>query len=287
MSDEVSVTDQVEYQPQPLIDVDPPAPVADDKKPDEVKEEPAPPADDKTGNAETPEQAEEKRQSRRARARERAAAELAAAQTEARLLRERLASFEKPVQKDESAEPKREQFEDYEAYLERRAEWIADQKVEQRLNAERQQRESAERQNTAKTQQERVAQDWGKRESEFIKKTPDYVETVTPFVEQEIGVLSDPARQAIIESGPQVLHHLATHPDEVERIAALSPLRQSAEILKLEESVSKPAPARLPTAPDPIKPVPQGRNAPAGYSDNMSTDEYKAWRKTQGATWAR
>lgn len=287
MPDDAVTVDQQPYTPEPLIDVDPPAPAADDKKPET---DPAPtPADEKAPEevTETPEQQEQKRQSRRARARERAAAELAAAQTEARLLREQLARLDRPASPEPSGEPKREDFTDFETFLEKRAEWIADQKVEQRLKADREARESSERQTKAQAQQTQVAQVWEKREREFRAKTPDYVDVVTPFVDQEIGVLADPARQAIIESGPQVLHYLATHPDDVDRIAALPALRQASEIFKLEDVVSKPAPKKVSEAPAPIKALPQGRSAPNGYNDNMTDAEYREWRKSGGARWAR
>lgn len=287
-NDGVTVDQQL-YVPEALIDVDPPAPAAEAQKAEENTSDPAPPADDKKPEevTETPEQQEQKRQSRRARARERAAAELAAAQTEARLLREQLARLDRPTSPESSGEPKREDFPDDWTFLEKRTEWIADQKVEQRLKAEREAREASERQTKAKTQQEQVAQEWEKREREFRAKTPDYVDVVTPFVEREIGAFADPARQAIIESGPQVLHYLATHPDEVERISALPQLRQASEIFKLEDAVNKPAPKRVSKAPDPITPLPQGRSAPNGYSDNMTDSEYREWRKSQGARWAR
>ena len=150
MSENGDTVDTTDYQPQPLIDVDPPAPDAEEQKTEETPSPAAAAEETKPEAAETPEQQEARKQSRRARARERAAAELAAAQTEARLLREQLARLNSHPQQEASGEPKREQFDDYETYLEKRAEWIADQKVEQRLKAERDERQVSERQNQAK-----------------------------------------------------------------------------------------------------------------------------------------
>lgn len=266
------------------IDVDPPAPDADAKK----SEAPVPDADDQKPVEETAEQQEERKQSRRARAREREAAALASAQTEARLLREQLAEARRQATpQQESGEPKREDFDDYESYLKADARWTAKQELAefQKRNVAASSQQAA--QTSEQARQQEVAQEWNKREKAVIAKIPDYLETVEPFVNDELGQFSDQARQSIVESGPQVLHYLATHPDDVERIAKLSPLRQAIEIGKLEDKTKVPAARTVSKAPAPITPAPQGRNAAPGYSENMSDQEYREWRKSQGATWAR
>lgn len=264
----------------------PPAAAAEDKKPE--PNEGDPPA------SETTEQQEARKQSKFQRRLERQKTARIQAETEARLLRERVATLEAQSQaKPGTGEPQRDQFESYEAYIEARADWRADQKVKEALDADRKASQAREQQGRQSQGMEQVAQSWTKRETEFQATAKDYLDVVTPFVEEDLGSFSQPARAAIVESdiGPQVLYHLAQNPDEAERIAALSPVRQVAELGKIEVSLSKaaetPAPAKVSKAPAPITPVKSGRSTVQGFNDNMSDAEYREWRKNHGARWAR
>lgn len=263
-----------------------PAPGADDQKPNLPPEGEAPPE----AVTETTEQQEAKRQSKFQRRLDRQKSARVAAETELRLTKERLAQLEAQPksQQPDSGEPKREAYQDYESYLRAVTKYDAEQVTTKQLKAEREDRQSREQHSRATASQEKLAKDWSEREISFQAASKDYTEVVTPFVEEELGQFSDVARRAIVESevGPQVLYHLAKNPDEAERIADLSPVRQVAELGKLEAKM--PAVARkTSTAPAPIKPVASGRTASHGLSENDSQAEYEAKRKTQGARWAR
>lgn len=93
--------------------------------------------------------------------------------------------------------------------------------------------------------------------------------------------------RALIESdmAPQLMHHLTTNPDEVERIAAFSPARQGVELGKLEAKLSA-APVKTSKAPPPISPI-GGAKANTGDLSKASMDDYIAMRKKQGAAWSR
>lgn len=269
--------------PPSLIDetpVTPPVPATDDKKADE------PAATDET--AETPEQAEEKKQSRRQRQRERQLQELAAAKTEARMLREQLAQSQA---KDAPAvvEPKREDYQDYESYLRAVAKHDAKQEAAELLKAERETQASKQTQQQGTPEQQKLAQDWMQREKAFAASKPDYLESVNAYLKTEIETLSDPVRAALAESGPEVLYHLAKNPDVAEALADMSPRRQIVELGKIEDELKKPPKAAklVSDAPPPAKTVPQGKSATTGYSENMTDKQYEAWRKSQGAKWAR
>lgn len=270
--------------PQPLIDVDPvpPAPAADEQKTDA---KPADGADDKT---ETPEQQEQKKESRRQRAIRRERDARVSAETENRILRERLAATETkaaPV----DAEPKREDFDDYEAYLRAATKYDAKQAAAETLKADRDASQGQQKQSKQTAEQEATAKSWVEREKAFISTTPDYEANVTPYVEHDLGQLSDGARRLILDAGPALLDHLARNEDVHDRIAGLSPLRQVAELGKLEaglETKVKPQGKKLTTAPDPITPVEGGKSASNGYSENMSDAQYATWRKANGARWA-
>lgn len=84
-----------------------------------------------------------------------------------------------------------------------------------------------------------------------------------------------------------IVHYLSSNPDEVERIAELSPSRQAAEIGKLEVKLSNAAKVKPSSAPAPIKPIGSRGGAASGNPAEMTQAEYEAWRGKQGANWAR
>lgn len=269
----------------------PPASAADAKKAEPAAAEDTAELQDDPSKTETTEQQEIKKQSKFQRRLERQKTARIAAETENRLLRERLEKLEgqrNPQPTQETGEPKREQFEDYEAYLRAVTRYDAAQEADKRLKADREERQRSEASQQNRAGYEKVAQTWNQREQKFQSEAKDYEDVVMPFVEEDLGHFSEQARLAIVESdkGPQLLYHLAQHPDVAESIATLSPLRQIAELGKLELKLAAPA-KKQSSAPDPIKPMNSGRSAAQGYSENMSDEEYRAWRKSQGATWAR
>ena len=81
------------------------------------------------------------------------------------------------------------------------------------------------------------------------------------------------------ENGAKLAYHLATNLEEAERIAALSPVRQIAEIGKLSDKIgAAPAVSR---APRPIKPL--GNQAPATSKkpEDETEAEYFARRQSE------
>jgi hypothetical protein len=279
----------VPSEPPSLIDApDTPAPAAEDQKAIPAAAEESAEKEEASESAESPEKQEARNQSKFQRRLQRQRDARVAAETELRLAREENARLKaEAAPKPESGEPKREQFEDYEAYLRAVTRFDAAQEADKRLNADRDERQGRERQQTERAGQEEVAKSWKEREKTFTDVTKDYIDTVTPFLEEEIGSLSNGARQAIVELGPQLLYHLAKNPDEVERISDLSPLRQVAELGKLEASLPEVTAVKASSAPPPLK-TPRGNgSAQKTYNENMSPSEYKEWRKTQGARWAK
>ena len=64
------------------------------------------------------------------------------------------------------------------------------------------------------------------------------------------------------DKGPLIAYHLAKNEDEAKRIAGLSPTRQVAAIVALEEKITKPAKAPS-KAPAPITPAGKSGDAEA------------------------
>jgi hypothetical protein len=240
---------------------------------------------------ETPEQAEVKKQSKFQRRLERQKTARIQAETESKLLRERVAELERrTAPQTEKAPPKREDYEDYEAYLDARTDYRADLKAEESRKTQEQAQQGKEKQSQAANDNAKIAQEWSKREAAFSKTAEDYEETVTAFVDEDLGRFSDLARRAIVESdvGPAVLYHLASDSDEAERIAALSPLKQVAALgrleAKFEKSEDEPPAKATSKAPAPISPA---KTAKAGGKDvsKMSIAELDAYARTQGSKW--
>lgn len=264
----------------------PPAPAADDQKanPTDSASTEDPPQE------ETPEQKEARRKAR-AQAHERRRLEkhiqaTAEAKAEAAMLRQQLEAERAKAKPQEGGEPKREEFETYEDYLKASAKYEAKQAASEALNSQRQgQEKQAQEQHRSQVSAE-LAKSWETREEAFRKLTPDYDEVVAPFVDAELQMLHQGARQALVESesGAAILYHLADNLAEVERIAKLSPARQAAEIGKLE--LKYPATAKRTTsAPAPARPI-ASRTSGAKDMENMSIEETRAYLKAHGARYA-
>lgn len=271
-----------------IVESNQPAPAAEEIKAEVVAEGEAPEGDKpEAPPADTPEQVEAKKQSKFQRRLERQKTARIEAETEARILRERLAQYEQQAPKQQDAAPKREDFPDDVQYLEALTDYKADQKVKAALNERDKQSEGRQQQSKAQEAESKVVESWTKNEAAFKSANPDYEETVTPFVEDELQQYSAGAKRAIVESdvGPQLLMHLATHSDDAERIAGLSPLQQIKELGKLEDKMSRP-PKKASNAPPPPNPVKGGTS---GSKDpaKMSVAEYAKWMADNGSRYVR
>jgi len=193
-------------------------------------------------------------------------------------------------------EPKREDFNDYESFIEARAEWRADRRVDERLAKQRE----ADAQRTAGTEQEKAQRRFMDDVAALAKEIPDIQEVLetsdaplTKTMQDAIHASDAPAR---------IAHYLAANPDEAQRISALPSAKQAVEIGKLEASLVKAKPngadpsttattiasaagaaARVPPkAPAPINPV-GGKVAAADDMPDAGKEPEKwiAWRNRQ------
>lgn len=140
--------------------------------------------------------------------------------------------------------------------------------------AQRHRQEQAETAQATATQL--AAEAFSYRETEARERFADY-DTVT----RNPNVAITPDMASLIrdsEHGPDIAYHLGKNPAEAARIASLSPIRQAAELGKLEVALAAPKPSRkVPAAP--VQPV--SAIAAGGSKDpaKMSMSEYAAWRK--------
>ena len=174
------------------------------------------------------------------------------------------------VQQRNDGKPAMSQFDNVEDYVEAVAEW----KLAQRDQGIRQQQvEMTQKQILDKT--------------EKIYAQAEKTDGFDRDAFDELP-LTQTVAQAIIDSdvAPQLMAYMSSNPEEAERIAALSPARQAAEIGKLELKVSATK-VKASNAPAPIKPIGNRGGATNNDLGKASMEEYLALRAKQGARWAR
>jgi len=171
--------------------------------------------------------------------------------------------------------PKLEQFEKVEDYVEAVADW----KLQ---TAQQEQSRQYEAQRIKQVQNEVQAK--AQSVFELAEQDPEFDNEVF-----ESLPVSDPMAYAIMDSdiAPKLMVYLQKNPDEVDRIAKLSPARQAAEIGKMEAKLSVVEKVKTSNAPAPIKPVGSRGGAPSGNPAEMTQAQYEAFRAKQGASWAR
>lgn len=163
--------------------------------------------------------------------------------------------------------PKQEDFPNYDDFVAAKAR----HEVRQELRAEERRRREAE--HTERATERREA---------FTKRCDEASERYEDFEEVAFNrslPITDAMAEVIQESdkGPDLAYYLGSHPDEAKRIAGLSPLAQARELGRIETTLSKPAPRKTTSAPDPVKTV-SGKDAPTKDPSKMSMDEYVAAR---------
>lgn len=167
------------------------------------------------------------------------------------------------------ARPARRDGESDDAYIERVADW----KLDQRERASHQQKAQEQTQTLAKKTEGLYAE--ASKLPGFDREEFDAL-PLTPILAQTL-VESDQA--------PQLMAYMSAHPEEVDRIAALSPARQAAEIGKLEAKVA--AAPKVSKAPAPITPIGSRGSGSNGDPASMSVDQWAAHMKKQGSRWVR
>lgn len=204
---------------------------------------------------------------------------------------------EEPNAPQHDAEPQREQFPDYEAYLRSVAKWEGRRTLREERAKDRKEQE----QRTEKSTKDGLRAEFVKQSEALSAEIEDFQEVMETRVEMPDGMVD-----ALLEADnkARIAYHLAKNPEELKRIAALSSARQAVEIGKLDAKLateaktpSTPAsadtpaetvpakPAREPSkAPEPIKPV-GGKTATVNEEPDAGTKpaEWFKWRQKQVA----
>lgn len=200
---------------------------------------------------------------------------------EMRALRAMLQQAPQPAPKaNTETAPRREDFQNYEDFVDARAEFRARQVMKAELEKREQEytkaQQEAQRRDSEKASTEALDRFMSQGMEKFGEDFEDVGGDDLPITEAMAAALVD------LEYGVDVAWHLRQHPREAARISKLSPARQISELGKLEDRVLAASRTSPSSAPDPIRPV-KTKQAPA--SDEPSSDDRDdAWfekRKNQ------
>jgi hypothetical protein len=170
------------------------------------------------------------------------------------------------------APPSIEQFQDVNEWSRAMVEYAtkqAEARVEERFRGQEQQRS-----------QRQVIEGFEERSRKYEAEHPGFDDRVAdlarnvqfnPYVVEAIG---------LSEHGPAVVDYLATHLDEADRIARMAPHIAALSIGRIEAQVSAPKSKPVTNAPNPA-PTLAGGGAITKNPENMSVDEWLAWRNSE------
>lgn len=80
----------------------------------------------------------------------------------------------------------------------------------------------------------------------------------------------------------KMVYHLAQTPGQIDALLDLSPAKLGVQLGNLNAKLSAPKAKPVSKAPPPPSPIQGNGNTQVGYRPDMSQDEYREWRKTQG-----
>ena len=80
----------------------------------------------------------------------------------------------------------------------------------------------------------------------------------------------------------KMVYHLAQTPGQIDALLDLSPAKLGVQLGNMNAKLSAPKAKPVSKAPPPPSPIQGNGNTQVGYRPDMSQDEYREWRKTQG-----
>lgn len=175
-------------------------------------------------------------------------------------------------QQESDGKPRREQFQNEDDWLDARDAWRDAQ------------REATKRQADARSEFEDISKKTTKLYAQAAK-LPGFDSDAFDEAIATPG-LSRESLLTLVESdvAPQLMAHFASNPEDVERIAKLSPLRQAAELGKLEDKVA--AKPQTTKAPAPLNGSVKGSGSGIPDLERADFATYKKLRAQSGARWA-
>lgn len=179
-------------------------------------------------------------------------------------------------------EPRLETFETLEEYQKALTKFFMRQEQEERAA-------EAERKAAIEAEQKLLAA-WDSKKQEARKAHPDFDDVVESTAAPEgPGVAAGIQAMHDDPAGAEILYFLGTHPDELKRIAALSPIAAVREIGRLSAILSPPSEAangkqRFTAAPKPPPPNTRpGKTVSDSIDDPAVQQDFKRWSKARMA----
>lgn len=138
---------------------------------------------------------------------------------------------EKPIVKVDSNEPKEDDYDTYESYINARVQYEARRII--------QQEKESERKLSAKQEQQKVYESHWERVQAFADKTPDYNEVFADAGDVQLSVALE-SEIVNSENGPELLYNLAKDPERLEKLSRMAPVAMARELGRLEAELLKP-----------------------------------------------
>ena len=170
-------------------------------------------------------------------------------------------------------EPQRSQYDDYEKFIEARAEWRADKAVERRMAQTTQQWDYQRQQAEVQRQAQSIATDFQRKLEEGRKTIPDFDEVIADAADVQVGN-AFPAI-ATSDNPAALMVYLGKNPDVAARLAMMPPVLAAREVGKLEAKLQSGP--QVSKAPSPGKPV--GSKPGSASEPPEDIEGYMAWAK--------
>lgn len=153
--------------------------------------------------------------------------------------------------------------------------------TEYAVNKASAQAEQRFQQQSQRQHQQTVEQQFEQRSQEYAKAHPDFDQAVTDLTR---AVQFHPAIVEAIgfsERGPELVHHLAKHLDEADRLARLPPHIAAVQLGRIEAQLTAPKVKPVTNAPNPAPTLGGAASQSSKDPDRMSDAEFAAWRRRQ------
>ncbi len=199
-------------------------------------------------------------------------------------LEERIKNLEssqpaKPATPDLAA-PNEDDFDTQQEYYTANAKFIADTASNAAYDRIRAEQDETNKSNQ-KSEQQAVIDTKKKAFEENLSSKREHFEDFEDVAYGHNFMDMDLAEQIFeMDKGPEVAYFLGSNLDEAQRIHALTPVQRARELTKLEFQVEALNPKKVSSAPDPINTL-GNSEVVATDEDNMSADEWQAWRNKQ------
>lgn len=165
-------------------------------------------------------------------------------------------------------------FESYDDFTEALTDW----KLDQRENASKQKTQQAQ----SEQQFDDLKEKFATKQDEFRKSTPDYDDVVYEIEDYDF---SNTLSIALLESdsSPAILHYLATHLDELDRLNSADERTLNRTLGRLEEKLANtPKPIKQTSnAPTPITPLGASRTTVTPDVTKMTDAEWDAYEQAK------